>query len=238
MNNSQNICHFVDVPRYVSFQFAANEWFANSVLSKSFELNIVRDKEDPFRHENAALYKSVGTKIDWLEGKDLTAPAKPKAAKVAKDDAPAGGVEHEEEEDEEDDDDDDEESFFTFFNTHTSDGVRPIFKRSGGDCCGDERSEEESKNDYDIECRFEADLELGQLLRESIVPKALLFYTGDFSDAPAMNGEYEDESDEEEDDDDEEGEGEDEEEEKEEKEMPPKKRSKIKPEQKWSWSSN
>ena len=218
MNNSQNICHFVDVPRYVSFQFAANEWFANSVLSKSFELNIVRDKEDPFRHENAALYKSVGTKIDWLEGKDLTAPA--------------DGVEHEEtEEDEEDGVDDDDESFFTFFNTHTSDRVRLIFKRSGGDCCGDERSEE-TKNDYEIECRIETDLELGQLLRESIVPKALLFYTGDFSDAPAMNGEYEDESDEEEDDDDEEGEGEDEEEEKEEKEMPPKKRSKIKPEQK------
>lgn len=79
------------------------------------------------------------------------------------------------------------DSFFNFFNP-------PIL--------------EDGKEDIDIENILEHDYEIGHFLRSRIIPKALLYYTGELVDTE--DEEYDEEEEEEEEDDDEDEEDEDE----------------------------
>lgn len=56
----------------LDFEFAANEFFENSVLSKTYLMKCCVDPEDPFSFEGPEIYKSVGCEICWKDGKDLT----------------------------------------------------------------------------------------------------------------------------------------------------------------------
>jgi hypothetical protein len=180
----------------LEFHFSPNEYFTNTVLTKSFELITERDKDQPFKYENGSLYKSLGCQIDWKEGKNVTV----KLSKKKQNHKGTGTIRVVTKEEVQD-------SFFMFFGTRTADGVRPCFKpkdpkeekpvaheHEDGESCGQDETAE-----HFIEYIFEMDYELGQLIKENIIPKALLFYTGEMNDA-IMEGNDSDEDDDDEDD--------------------------------------
>lgn len=121
----------------MEFHFEDNEYFTNKVLTKTYEFRSEKDKQNPLLSNNNSLYKCLGCKINWNEGK---CPLK--------------------------DDDEDEEgkqgSFFDFFLTHTPDGVRPAFKEATK---GDKKNggaDDDLETDEEAEHLFELDYEIGK----------------------------------------------------------------------------
>lgn len=128
----------------LEFHFEDNEYFKNKVLTKTYEFAYQKDKRNPLLSTPNALYKCVGCKIDWKEGKS---PIK-EGAEDEEDDERRGGT------------------FFDFFSTHTADGVRPSFKEREKDNKKDKKNggggdDEEEDDDDDIENLFELDYEIG-----------------------------------------------------------------------------
>lgn len=56
----------------IEFHFMPNDYFTNEMLTKTYELTTDKDERDPFGYDGPALYKSVGCRIDWKNGKDVT----------------------------------------------------------------------------------------------------------------------------------------------------------------------
>lgn len=150
------------------------------MLTKSYEFAVEKDKRNPLMTTHNALYKCLGCEINWNEGK---CPLKDNINENNEDDEPAG-------------------SFFDFFRTHTSDGVRPAFKEksSGESKNGNGKSAiEQAVEEEEFESLFELDYEIGKFIKDMIIPKALLYYTGEITELD----DDEDDDDEFEDDDDE-----------------------------------
>jgi hypothetical protein len=80
-----------------------------------------------------------------------------------------------------------QDSFFNFFETPTPDGIRPSFKAlmkeegkvGGADVDDDEEEEEDDDMDEENENLYEADFEIGHFFKEFLVPKAVLYFTGE-----------------------------------------------------------
>lgn len=178
----------------IEFVFEPNEFFTNTVLTKTYELTTDKDERDPFGYDGPALYKSVGCKIDWHKGKDVTMRVVKKKQKH-KSTGTIRVVSKEEKQD----------SFFNFFESPTPDGIRPSYKSITSpsqfktDDSG-QMDDEDEMNEEDEEL-YEADFEIGHFLKEFLIPKAVLYYTGELIDE--ANYEDEDYDDEEDDDDDE-----------------------------------
>jgi len=173
----------------LEFHFEDNEYFTNKVLTKTYEFRSEKDKQNPLLSNNNSLYKCLGCKINWNEGK---CPLK-------------------------DDDEDDEGkqgSFFDFFLTHTSDGVRPAFKETTK---GDKKNggaDDDLETDEEAEHLFELDYEIGKFIKDMLIPKAVLYYTGEMQESEEDeldfdSGDEDDDDDNEDDDDDDESEEED-----------------------------
>ena len=179
----------------IEFHFNENEFFTNKVLTKTYEMNTEKSKSNPLSPNLPAVYKCVGTKIEWKAGKDVTVKESKPTGKSPRKNS------------QEDDEDEEESSFFQIFDTHTDDGVNPIFKESAKDMEPEELDQ--------IAQAFEIDFEVGQALKDLVVPKAVLYYTGEIEDGDededmfGMPGE-EDEEDEDDDDDDDDDESEEE----------------------------
>lgn len=93
-----------------------------------------------------------------------------------------------------------QDSFFNFFDLPTSDGIRPSYRKILNP---DESSMENDSEDDEIgEDLCNADFEIGHFFKEYIVPKALLYYTGDLIDEGEGLDGYSPEEDDEENDDD------------------------------------
>ena len=56
----------------LEFHFDENEFFKNSVLTKTYEFAVERNERNPLLSTNNSLYKCVGCQIDWNESKDVT----------------------------------------------------------------------------------------------------------------------------------------------------------------------
>jgi nucleosome assembly protein 1-like 1 len=168
----------------LEFHFGANDYFKNTVLSKRFEFAVEKDPETPLL-VNIVLCKSVGTAIEWHEGKNVTRKIVHKSQTNKK-----NGNKREITKEEK------VKSFFGFFETLTKDGVRPSFR--------DETSHGDDENET-IEAIFEIDLELGQFMKNELIPKALLYFTGvinEDEDDCGFGGEFSDSHDDDDDDDD------------------------------------
>lgn len=190
-----------DKPGHViEFHFNENPYFTNRVLTKTFELNTEKSKTHPLSGDVSPLHKCVGTKIEWKEGKNVTAkPAKPQQRGSQS----------------KDEDEDDKGSFFSMFDTHTPEGLNPLMSEKIEGVNSLEALEELAQ-------LFEMDFEIGNVLKDVIVPKAVLYFTGELrdDDEDEFGGEFgEDDSEDDEDDDDDD----DEDEESEEEEKPKKK---------------
>jgi len=162
----------------IEFHFSENEWFTNKVLTKTFELISEKDEKRPFMMARGNFYKSLGCKIDWKDGKDLTVCV----TKTKQSNKKTGESRVTTKEDKQD-------SFFNFFNTHSADGIKPSIKRMLDEAKGVEKKETKTPNededenmDHDLDALYEMDFEISSFLKETFIPKAILYYTGDLID--------------------------------------------------------
>ncbi|KAK6109957.1 Nucleosome assembly protein (NAP) family protein [Brugia pahangi] len=139
----------------LTFHFEPNEYFTQTELKKFYTLQVAPDEDDIFDYDGPVIISAKGTEIDWKEGKNVT-------KKIIKKKQKKGGaagrfitktVKA--------------DSFFNFFDP-------PLM----------ENKNETSGNDDDIETQelLQADFEIGQLFRDQIVPRAVLFYTKEAMD--------------------------------------------------------
>ncbi|XP_057366273.1 nucleosome assembly protein 1-like 1-B [Daphnia carinata] len=179
--------HLVDIKvRYVEepmgfildFHFTPNDYFENTILTKTYDMKCVPDEEDPFSFEGPEIHKCKGTTIDWKKGKNVTV----KTIKKKQKHKSKGSVRTVSKTVQND-------SFFNFFSPPA---------------VTDDADEEV---DEDTRALLTADFEIGHYIRESIVPRATLYFTGD----ALMEDDFDEEEEEEEGDEEgEEGEEEDE----------------------------
>jgi len=145
------------------FHFAPNEYFSNLTLVKYYTLQIKEDAQDPFEYDGPEIIACDGCKIDWKEGKNVTV----KLIKKKQKHKGTGSTRFVTKQVKAD-------SFFNFFD------VPP---NTPG---------HEDELDDETRVLLHQDFEVGQALRDRIIPRAALFYTGEAQD----DDDYEDEEDE------------------------------------------
>jgi len=131
----------------LEFHFSQNDYFTNSVLTKSYKMQCHPDSDDPFSFDGTEITGCTGCHIDWKKGKNVTQKTVKKkqkhkgrgqtrtVTKTVKND-----------------------SFFNFFDPPEVDG---------------EEMEE------DTETLLAADFEIGHFMRERLIPRAVLYFTGE-----------------------------------------------------------
>jgi len=168
----------------LEFIFSENEFFSNKTLSKVYMMRAEPDENDPLSFEGPEIIKCTGCKIDWKKGKDVTV----KVIKKRQKHKSKGSVRTIEKKVKAD-------SFFNFFDPPVvptpDDGVEEM--------------------DEETEALLAADFEIGHFFRDRIIPRAVLYFTGealededdDYEEEEDEDGDDEDDDDEDEDDDDE-----------------------------------
>ncbi|XP_067928246.1 nucleosome assembly protein 1-like 1 isoform X2 [Watersipora subatra] len=154
----------------LEFHFSANEYFSDKVLTKSYEMRSEPDEDDPFSFEGPEIIACQGCVINWNKGKNVSVRTVKKKQKHQKSGTTRTVTKQEH-----------QDSFFNFFTPP-------------------EAAEVESEEiDEETEALLQADYEIGHYIRERVVPRAVLFFTGEACE------EYgdDDEDDDDEDDDDE-----------------------------------
>jgi nucleosome assembly protein 1-like 1 len=134
----------------LDFHFDENPYFTNRVLNKTYYLKVNPDEKDPFSYEGFEVYKSEGCEINWLPGKDVTVHKK----NVVQRNKVNGATRQKEKEIERD-------SFFYFFKP-------PQVPENTKD----------DDIDEELAAIMAVDFELGELIRQSLIPKAALYYNG------------------------------------------------------------
>jgi len=152
----------------LEFYFEPNDFFNETVLTKQYTMRFEQDPTDPFSYEGPEIIKCAGCPITWKQGKNVTVKTVKKKQKHK-----GRGVTRTVTKQVQND------SFFNFFN--------PPQVPEG---------ENEDDMDEDTEALLAADFEIGHFIRERIVPRAVLYFTGEALE----NDEYDDEDGEEEDD--------------------------------------
>jgi hypothetical protein len=145
----------------LEFHFDENEFFTNKVLTKSYELNVEPDAEDPFAYEGPNLVRCKGCAIDWHKGQNVTMRVIKKKQKHKS----SGSVRVVNKEVKQD-------SFFNFFDMDSS--AKKENKKKD-----DEDDEEEDDEDESL---LAADFEIGHFFKECIIPKATLYFSGEVAD--------------------------------------------------------
>jgi len=162
------------------FDFTSNDYFENTVLTKSYVMKNDPDIENPFTYEGPEIVSCQGCVINWKEGKKLTSVVVDKRQKHKKTGiirTVSKTVKL--------------SSFFHFFS--------PPEPMNGK--ITDEEEEEDMIDALNV------DFEIGQTLRERIIPRAVLLFTGegleddDYASATETDVDDEDENDEESDED-------------------------------------
>lgn len=141
-----------DLSYTLEFFFAPNDYFTDSVLSKKYFLRCKIDGEEPFSFEGPEIFKCSGCNINWKPGKNITV----KTIKKKQKHKARGAVRTVSKQVPND-------SFFNFFNPP-------------------DVPEDESKLDEESQNILATDFEIGHFLRARIIPRAVLFYTGDLID--------------------------------------------------------
>ncbi|CAD6192726.1 unnamed protein product [Caenorhabditis auriculariae] len=138
----------------LNFHFASNPYFKNSVLTKEYILNIAIDKNDPFNFDGPQVERINGAKIEWEDGKDVTKKAVKKKQKRG---ANAGKYLTKTVK---------AESFFNFFESPKNE---------------DEKNEDDEEDHDNMEDILIADYEVGQIIRDTVISRAVLLYTGELA---------------------------------------------------------
>jgi nucleosome assembly protein 1-like 1 len=163
----------------LEFAFGPNEYFTNTSLTKEYIYRFDVDKDDPLAYEGPEIIKCVGCTIDWQKGKNVTVKQVKKVQKHK-----GRGTKR------------------TITKTVQADSFFNFFNPPQPPATEDEEPDEET------EALLSADFEIGHFIREHIVPRAVLYFTGealddDEDEYDEGEGEEENEDDEDDDDDDE-----------------------------------
>lgn len=150
----------------LEFHFSPNEYFANPILTKEYYMKCAPEEDDPLSFEGPEIYKCKGCAIDWKEGKNVTL----KTVKKKKRHKTRGVIKTIAKTVQ-------NESIFNFFSPP------PV-------------PDDLSELDDDINDILTNDFEVGLYIRERIVPRAVLYFTGE----GLSDEEYEEEEEEEEED--------------------------------------
>lgn len=146
----------------LEFYFEPNDYFKNSILTKKYIMKSEPDEGDPFSFEGPEIVKCSGCQIEWKKGKDVTMKVVKKKLKH-KGRGTTRTVTKTVEND----------SFFNFFNPPTPPA-------------------DDAELDEDTEDILAEDFEVGDFIRERIIPRAVLYFTGEALDS---DDEYDDDSD-------------------------------------------
>jgi nucleosome assembly protein 1-like 1 len=161
----------------LEFHFSPNEFFTNEVLTKFYEMKCAVDEDDPFSFEGPEISKCKGSEINWKKGKNVTVRTVMKKQRSRA----KGSVRTVTKTVQND-------SFFNFFSPPAV-------------------PENEEELDDETQALLSADFEIGEVIRQRLVQRAVLYFTGE----ALMDEEYDDEEEEDEEgDDDDEDEEEDE----------------------------
>ncbi|MFH4977546.1 hypothetical protein AB6A40_004255 [Gnathostoma spinigerum] len=161
-----------DPDKYILiFHFEPNEYFEQTELKKCYSLLIGAEKEAPFNYDGPLVIAAEATKIKWKDGKNVTLKAIKKKQKMSGNHDETRYVTEIVRND----------SFFNFFDPPKPEIVTDEI---------DEAAADEAQE------LLEADYEMGRLIGENIVPKAVLYYTGEIS-PDSETGSDEDEEEEE-----------------------------------------
>ncbi|KAI8346097.1 hypothetical protein B0O80DRAFT_470108 [Mortierella sp. GBAus27b] len=163
----------------LDFEFSPNEFFGNTILTKTYYYQDEPGYGGEFLYDHAE-----GTKIEWKEGKDLSVTIETKKqrhkgtnkTRIVKKTVPA-------------------ETFFSFFTPP----VPP-----------EDQDDEEIDEDEDLDEKLEHDYALGEELKDSIVPRAVDWFTGKALQYHGGDDQYEDDFEYDDEDDEEEGDDDDE----------------------------
>lgn len=134
----------------LEFYFSPNEFFQNSVLTKEYEMKCAPDESDPFSFEGPEIIKCKGCPIEWAKGKNVTV----KTLKKKQKHKGRGEVRVVTKTVRRD-------SFFNFFSP-------PAISE-----------DPDAEIDEETQSLLTADFEIGHYIRERIVPRAVLYYTGE-----------------------------------------------------------
>jgi len=133
------------------FYFAPNDYFSNTVLTKEYEMKCEATEDDPFSFEGPEIFKCKGCTINWKEpGKNLTVKTVKKKQKHKN----KGNVRTITKQVKSD-------SFFNFFDPP------PISDDPDADV------------DPETQDLLTADFEIGHYIRDRIIPRAVLYFTGE-----------------------------------------------------------
>merc|ERR1712018_713091 len=149
------------------FYFAPNDYFSNSVLTKEYEMKCEPTEDDPFSFEGPEIFKCKGSVINWkAEGKNLTV----KTVKKKQKHKSKGNVRTITKQVKND-------SFFNFFDPP------PISDDPDADV------------DPETQDLLTADFEIGHYIRDRIIPRAILFFTGEALEDDEFDEEEEEDED-------------------------------------------
>ncbi|KAK3545067.1 hypothetical protein QTP86_033301 [Hemibagrus guttatus] len=132
----------------LEFHFEQNDFFSNTVLTKTYKMRSEPDESDPFSFDGPEIMGCTGCTIDWTKGKNVTL----KTIKKKQKHKGRGTVRTVTKTVPND-------SFFNFFSP-------PEVPEAG-------------ELDEDSEAILAADFEIGHFIREHIVPRAVLYFTGE-----------------------------------------------------------
>uniref|UniRef100_A0AAY4CDT7 Nucleosome assembly protein 1-like 1 n=1 Tax=Denticeps clupeoides TaxID=299321 RepID=A0AAY4CDT7_9TELE len=132
----------------LEFFFEPNEFFTNTLLTKTYKMRSEPDESDPFSFDGPEIMGCTGCQIDWTKGKNVTL----KTIKKKQKHKGRGTVRTVTKTVPND-------SFFNFF-------APPEVPENG-------------ELDEDSEAVLAADFEIGHFIRERIVPRAVLYFTGE-----------------------------------------------------------
>ena len=138
----------------LQFHFAQNEFFSNSILTKEYELRNDIDRRDPLDYDGPEMLRAKGCDIDWKDDMNPGVKVTMKKQKV-KGKGGAKTVLKEEKRD----------TFFDFFQPPA---ISMDTERAQGD---DEMVE-----------RLDSDFDIGLGIKDKLIPKAVLYYTGEARD--------------------------------------------------------
>lgn len=136
----------------LEYHFSPNPFFTNNVLTKSYKMKCEPDEDDPFAFEGPEIVSASGCHIDWKKGKNVTQKVVKKKQK--RKGSPGRGQTRFISKTVKND------SFFNFFSPP-------------------DVPDDEADLDEETEALLAADFEIGHFFRERIVPKAVLYFTGE-----------------------------------------------------------
>ncbi|XP_075982358.1 nucleosome assembly protein 1-like 1 isoform X3 [Anticarsia gemmatalis] len=134
----------------LEFHFAPNDYFTNTILTKEYSMKCKPDEENPLEFEGPEIYSCKGCEINWKKGKNVTV----KTIKKKQKHKSRGSVRTVTKSVQAD-------SFFNFFSPPTM------------------PDDPNSTLASDIQALLTADFEIGHYIRERVVSRAVLLYTGE-----------------------------------------------------------